>query len=432
MAKIKVTPFKDYHDKIDWGEPYNSIDPDTPPHKLTDPVGRRHTFAHRHRRWHCLQYFSRRGFNLSAHMASRILFALKIGQNGGLVDTSGMLRLPANSQATYSSNYVLFKWEQRRARWNKSAFVIDGKKNETIADLFEAAIAKANRAIKPYDITFDKRMRLLSFRKWLYEYTRGKVDYRSATWKVKSAFTRVKLADAGARMSMKRAVLASCAYPFLLQDKSTFIYKFQRTDPTTYRGACYTVVYAKVTDTMIIPRVTNFMCWTLNNGYKGWIKYLSTEPFAPNLPSGKSQQVIRSFPVYMGKYDNPARAIANSHNPTNLYGRLDVISVRDYVFVYRDLSYPATTFSYLDDQEVEFTDEDREWNIQEVFDHRTWDPYEINNWSGSDLITSIRKKNKKHVSTKIRHLLDTDPTFLERSGKQRPYYDSNQPQPEGE
>ena len=112
--------------------------------------------------------------------------------------------------------------------------------------------------------------------------------------------------------------------------------------------------------------------------------------------------------------------MTETYGSTNYYGMLNVIVVRGLVFIHRDLSYPARTFSYCDNLEVEFTDEDREWNVPDVFDHRTWDPYEINNWTVTSLVASIRKKNNEFVRTKIIDLLDNDPTFLERSASLRP------------
>lgn len=433
MANVKVTPFKDYPDKRKFGEPYDSIHPDTPPHTLPPMKNTLFSKNYQHRRWFCHQYFSRRGYNLDT-IANHILFALKIDRNGGLVDTQGVLRYPANSHASFSNNYIVFKWETRRARWSKSPFVINAKKSDTITDLFEAAISKANRSIKPYEKRYDKRMKSVTFRNWLFKNSRGKIDFRTYSRTVKKHFSIVKLADAGARMTLSRTIFTAMAYPFLTQDRLTYNSHFQRKRHSNdYDGACFALAYATPKHTFRIPAHTNFISWNMKRHNTGWVKYLSSFVYAPNLPSGQSQQVVRSFPIYMGKRDNPARVLAESYGQTNLYGRLCVFIVRKHMFTYRDLSYPASTFSYMDNQEVEFTDEDREWNIPEVFEHRTWDPYEINNWTGSDLIRSIRKKNLAHVKSKVKHLLDTDPTFLARSGDQRPNYEySNLTQPEGE
>lgn len=354
-------------------------------------------------------------------MPGKVLFDLRIGTNGGLVDSSGVLHFPANSHANFSSNYVFFKWKTRRARWNKDTFIVDGKANKTITDLFEAAISKANRSIKPYDIKFDKRMKLVSFRQWLYVYTRGKSDYRNDTWKIAQSFSRQKLRDAGARMSMSRVLLASIVYPFVLNDQQTFVNRFQRSkDPKAFIGTCYRLAYAPIENSYQLPRITNFISWNINKRTHGWAQYLTVHPYAPALPKGVSQQIIRSFPVYTGKYDQRARSLAEGFSPDTLYGVLMVISVRSMYFVYRDLSYPAKTFPYLGRQEIEFTDEDREWNVPEVFDHRTWDPYEVNNWLNTKLVSDIRNKNRKHVRSKIAELLDNDPTFLEHSINQLP------------
>jgi hypothetical protein len=89
-------------------------------------------------------------------------------------------------------------------------------------------------------------------------------------------------------------------------------------------------------------------------------------------------------------------------------------------YVFRDLSYPARVFPYLGSQDIEFTDEDREWNIQEVFDHRLWDPYETSNWQVTDTLKQMREKNKAHVREKIKRLLKEDPSFFATSCNQIP------------
>lgn len=416
MAKLSVISYANYHDKRSWGDPYDKIHPDTPPHKLPKVTGTSVSTQYKHRKWFCRQYFQRRGYHIQHTVANSVLFELRIGKNGGLLDSKGKLWVPANSNSSYSNNCIDFRWEARRDRWDKESFVIDGTKNKTVADLFEAAISKANQSIKPYDIQYDKRMKLLSFRTWLYKYTKGKVDYRRDTWKIASSFSNIKLTNAHTNMSMDRTTLTTLAYPFLLVDRQAFIDKLQRADkPDTFLGTCYNVAYAKFKHTFQLRRLTNFFCWNKRKHVYGWARHLAVEPYAPTLPSGSSQQFVRSKPVYVGRYDNHARVMVDTYGRDNLYGSLLVLRIGDKIFLYRDLSYPSRTFPYMDGVDVAFTDEDREWNIPDVFDHRTWDPYEINNWIDGDLIKSIRDRNAKHVRNKLKHLLEVDPNYIEHN-----------------
>ena len=344
MASVKVTPYSEYGDKRTWKKPYCHIDPDTAPQNLPPVVKTSKSQEWQHRVWHCIQYFTRRGYNIPASIDRRVLFSLRISKNGGLVDSRGRLVIPANSQAIHSNNYIEFRWDSRRTRWGKRTFEIDGKKNESVVDLFEAAIAKANSSIKPYEITYDRRIKLVSFQRWLFEYTKGVVDFKNKTRQITNRFSNQKLRDAPRRMSITRATKACLMYPLLTSDADTFAVRFQRTDdPQFFKGVCYRLLYDHKQTGSIIP-VSNFMVWNTRRRLVGWADYLSTIHWSPPLPSDESQQIITSNPICTGRFQKRAAFVVKRYQQTNLYGMINSMFVDKKFYVFRDLSYPARTF----------------------------------------------------------------------------------------
>lgn len=414
MANVKVIPYSEYGDKRTWKSPFSDIDPDTAPHTLPPVTKSSDSIEWQHRAWHCIQYFNRRGYNIPATMNRRKLFELRLSKNGGLVDSRGRLVIPANSQTIHGHNYIEFRWDARRIRWGKRTFEVDGKKHETVEDIFEAAIAKANSSIKPYDITYDRRVKLVSFQRWLFEYTKGAVDIRNKTRQIQNKFSSQKLKDAPRRMSLPRATKACLMYPMLTKDASTFATRFQRPDdPDFFRGVCYRILYG-TEPIHSVELVSNFMVWNNRRRLLGWLDYLSQIHWSPQMPSDQSQQTITSNPVCVGRFQKRAAYLVMRFQPTTLYGMINSIHVDKQFYVFRDLSYPSRTFPYIPVDEMEFTEEDYQWNIPDVFTHRMWDPYQLSNWEDNKLFTQLRAKNAKHVRQLIRKIRQQDPTYFER------------------
>lgn len=414
MANVKVTPYSQYVDKRTWKPPYCDINPDTAPHTLPPVTKSSRSLEWQHRSWHCIQYFNRRGYNIPTNIDRQVLFELRLSKNGGLVDSRGRLVIPANSQSAHGNNYVEFRWDARRLRWGKRTFEIDGKKHDSVEDLFEAAIAKANSSIKPYDITYDRRVKLVSFQRWLFEYTKGAVDIRNKTRQILNRFSNQKLKDAPRRMSIDRATKACLIYPMLTKDADTFATRFQRADdPEFLQGVCYRLLYDDSPVTRVVS-VSNFMVWNTRRRLLGWLDYLSQVHWSPQLPTDTSQQIITSNPLCVGRFQKRAALTVNRFQPTTLYGMVNSIFVDKLFYVFRDLSYPARTFPYIPVEDIEFTEEDRIWNIPEVFTHRMWDPYQLSNWEDNKLFAQLRVKNTKHIRQLIRKIRQEDPTYFER------------------